>query len=1262
MDSSSYGTFNYILWERYVWSYYADMYPQWTNKIFDVGHAGQGLAGDWQTDWQKRTIGYIATLTNSGSFNFWILTTDNGGYNSNTVYPLLLNFTNAPPLFYDGSGGLTNQGISPAVKYNYFLPGAIPADTAGGDDGLNSGRQAASLNVNSLLGTPAFDLLHETLTNGWLTDIVGARVLGFYPGAHPKPPGHLAMAQWTLKNQNVETNVAQLIINWNGNTVAMTNHCVVSGTSFSGIIVSGTIHWDRMGMGWDWPHGSYTNDATLAFPAMPVLANQFHWTIQATNLPAGNYTFQMDNRLIFNATDVQLATGVNLWTNKSGWIGDQQQAVLDAIADVYGADHIGLFQTHLAGVAGAHGLRDDVNLRSDEDNASGSGMRGTNLVNAVASDLTSMYSLAAYVQQAAVQTNHSFALTFTSAISINSNSAVTLPTSAFFRQVGNAPSDNSVQNFNPPLFQWTYATNVGGTIGTSVNQFRFQLSTNGFTSAYWDITCSNNFYNFLPPITNADGSIYLGTDSWRIIYMNSNATVNISTGAVHTFTLSVTATNWNRAMLADTNYLLGIATNHPHLWITNGGITALGTFLKTNAWPTPGKTWTSTTNDAFKYQSTNWWNDHSLTNLTGTPLLTVIVAIQDVAFAYYFNASNAVWDINGACGSLDLFCTAFVQQGLDMQDPYDIDPGAEQRIGIAYDWLYPFMTTGQRSNVLYTMKTLTLFCAYDDLWSYQMSPVVTNRFYTNSLTITYNSGMKNGDSHQRFCNPVALTLCMAAMGEDSDLLYLFPMYMNYAFQRLDPYQGDEGRSYSEQSNFKFDREFASFALAATTYPSANLTIDPILTNLAAFFAQWEPTGYKGVFDPWGDLGYGFQSQWFQTRYYDLACLLNNGAIMRQYNRAQTFKPFAGEGYPLQGEAFIPYYFKPPAETDSTSSNYLDLARGWAMASTAPPTDWASFTNGIGFVFQARPAGSRIEHSSFTDGQVDMWAYGAEITAGGAAQNYAKHPMYYNGLLVNGIGLMNPQVPADPIYSQLFNWTNSADFVFVAADITKAFNRSNYNTTGLGNQTYPFYTFASNTVPYVTNVQRAVLFAHRRYLVIFDKLQTTTNATFDWLWHIGEPTAVVNTNACSFTYTCTNAYNSSNVTVYVQHIVNPSEIGLFYGMGTNYSKTNIITGENYLGTDLDFGPYVNSVIWVTNKAPSLNFHFMAIVFPVKWGHPAPTITRLDDNTLTVNDNEGTIDTVTVDPNYAGTITGNFYQINLAGLSGGAIILYNPAPFR
>jgi hypothetical protein len=791
-----------------------------------------------------------------------------------------------------------------------------------------------------------------------------------------------------------------------------------------------------------------------------------------------------------------------------------------------------------------------------------------------------------------------------------------LPSSALWHGIiGDQPADNSVQGYNPPVFKWIYSETPQSTFLNFVRTFQFQLSTNAsFSPLYWNIVCSNNFYNFVPPITNADGSAYAGTNYWRIVYMNADQSQTVGTGPVHTFTLAPGATLWDRSMLADTNYLMGIATNHPHMWFNAKNLSAMSSFLQTHPWP--GQNWGSVTNTAGYFQSQSWWNNSSITNLGGSFLLAANGA-QTVAFSYYMSGSNSMFDIKGAANTLDWFATTFLQQQKDMQDPYTVDPGGENSFATAYDWLYPFMTPAQRSHVLYALVSLTKFCAYSDGWAYISQPAVTNRIYTNSLQTPFYTAMKIGTSHERYDSAVGLECCIAAMGENSDLLGLFPMFMNYSFAQFDPYQGDEGRGYSEQDNFKYDRLFGASTLSTVQFPEAKLWMNPIYTNLGTFFANWEPVGWLSTLDPWGDLGYGFRSQWYNTRYFDLALLTQNGAILRQFNRSSLFRLSAPDNFALNGEAFLPYYFPTPVETDWADSSYLDVVRGWAISSSLRPTDWGAFTNGVGFVFQARPAGARLEHSSLTDGQVELWAYGANCTTGGAAGGYAKHSMYYDGLMVNGIGLMNAvSPPTDAYLSRIIAFTNAPSFTYVAADITKAFNRSNYNTGGLGNMNYPFYTYASNTVPYVSNIQRHVLFPHKKYLVLYDQMQTTQPATFQWIWHVFEPTAVFKAANGSLTYTCTNDYNGSNVTVYVQHIVNSSLLAFTNVVGASLSKFNPFTGENYFGKDNDTGPYYNSTLWAYNRTPTNNWHFMTVIYPVKWGDAPPTITRIDDSTVKV----------------------------------------------
>jgi hypothetical protein len=71
--------------------------------------------------------------------------------------------------------------------------------------------------------------------------------------------------------------------------------------------------------------------------------------------------------------------------------------------------------------------------------------------------------------------------------------------------------------------------------------------------------------------------------------------------------------------------------------------------------------------------------------------------------------------------------------------------------------------------------------------------------------------------------------------------------------------------------------------------------------------------------------------------------------------------------------------------------------------------------------------------------------------------------------------------------------------------------------------------------------------------------------------------------------------------------------------THYATTDIaknpITGENYYSET--WAPRRNHVMWVKSIGSSTTFNFMAVVFPVAAGDAAPTITRVDDTTVTVS---------------------------------------------
>lgn len=333
-----------------------------------------------------------------------------------------------------------------------------------------------------------------------------------------------------------------------------------------------------------------------------------------------------------------------------------------------------------------------------------------------------------------------------------------------------------------------------------------------------------------------------------------------------------------------------------------------------------------------------------------------------------------------------------------------------------------------------------------------------------------------------------------------------------------------------------------------------------------------------------------------------------------------------------------------------------------MSAAYPPNNWNSFTNGVGFVLTARPAGNRQEHGTWHDGSVQIWAYGAQVTCGGIG-NYYKHPILYPGLFVDGIGNCTPVGQTDPTadwYSRLITFTNTADYTYVGADLSQAFNNWNTNGyAGAGNGNLEAaYNNSTNRRPYIVSVQRHVVFPHKKYLVLYDTFTTTTNASFQWKWNVMEKTVVPDIANCAFTYTATNFYNGSNVTVYVKHIVNPALMTMKDYVGTNYAVINPFSGEDLTSqTPTIDGPRFNNSIWVYNNTKTTNWHFMSVIYPVKWGQPAPTITRIDDNTVQVQQGSDN-DTITVNP----ATSPPTFTLNLNGPNLGGSPLSPPSDLR
>jgi hypothetical protein len=409
-NTASYGSSPYLMWSDYFASYFYNMYPQYTNHIYDTSRSGSSWGLDFTAQEEKWDLPLWASFPVPG--NDWVLADDNGSYHSNDIVQWGTNLFSAPPLFWNGTT-VTNEGIATAGITHYAL-GGIPQDSTNGDGGSAISRNAGSMHLDNLYGTPVVDMWHMLWTNGVSTDIVGKRMFGFYPGGHPYPAGHLCMALKALIALGADTNVGSLSLDWSNHVVLSTNKCTVMNPLLLGETLTFTVHFDRMPLAWDVPNGTITNDARNAFVLMPPLGNSFLWTIQVTNLAPGSYEISVDGVHTDIATAAQLAAGRNWFTNYNGPLWAQRVAVLNAKRDQEAVDHVSLLPTHNAGILGVlSGVGDLLNFESNAAQQYDQfGKRGTNYVNAMAMWVGFLRQYDVAIHNAAQQTNHVITITF----------------------------------------------------------------------------------------------------------------------------------------------------------------------------------------------------------------------------------------------------------------------------------------------------------------------------------------------------------------------------------------------------------------------------------------------------------------------------------------------------------------------------------------------------------------------------------------------------------------------------------------------------------------------------------------------------------------------------------------------------------------------------------------------------------------------------------------------------------------------------------
>lgn len=817
--------------------------------------------------------------------------------------------------------------------------------------------------------------------------------------------------------------------------------------------------------------------------------------------------------------------------------------------------------------------------------------------------------------------------------------------------VNRMPASNSVQRLNPPIFLWPYYENPSLFSSAGVLRiFNFQLTTNGsFASPVWNLTLTNNFYNFFPSITNADGSTWSNSVSWRVRYLNSNGSVAMGTNPVHTFTMPASAEKWDRSCFADRTYLNTLSNLHPRILVKSTNLAAYRAQIQN--WESSGF---GTVFGGALYQDftnrisllgTAYWTTDGAT-LTAQPAWQTMGNAFAMLGAGYWGVTNAWFTnaLNNASPSVGSVFTNFCMQveaaGYDRIEAYGGAIDALTGLGLAYDLCFNFLNAEQKALGLRLMENWAGFYIFED-WYFHGSETNLDRVYGGrNLVMNYPSPALNDDSHQRH-DRAALMLCLGGMGDSPKLDYYAEWFLSFYIARFDPfnYATEDPRQYAAISTIlDWPRAFHPWVMACTMFYDKKLTNAPVYTEFADLTLFQTPIGWRATMNPWGENeNYADftvnKGPYTYAAFKVLARMNGRGDWLRANTRAVALG--GSENIEVNTAVWMQeiagLQWPAPTEADRNTNSFIDPVRGWFVGLSTKPTDYGVASNGVGVILRAGPTGQGRSGLGFNEGNVEIWAYGANVTHAGAGR-YESAATFFNGLFVDGIGVNNEiRGNARPIHSRFSHFTNWGGGLYVCADITGSMNLSNYVGGGAANMQSTFqsqarvnYLQTSNARPYIQEVKRRAISttSNNLYFFFYDTLKTFPTNLAQFQMKLGAfPTNCtgVDLATMSYVYRSTNNWTGrSNVTTKVQHFRPSSALGVLsltnIGInprGTNelcYWKQNPFTGEKYNYTNDwlnpmgahdtvdDDDPYPANSFWFYPKVASSNDSFFWGVFP------------------------------------------------------------------
>lgn len=764
----------------------------------------------------------------------------------------------------------------------------------------------------------------------------------------------------------------------------------------------------------------------------------------------------------------------------------------------------------------------------------------------------------------------------------------------FSRAVNFAPGNGETCDLNPPRFRWQFHPDTPGQGGDY--HFIFEIAASPeFDQPLVHVKTGLNFYNTLAPLPGT-GPFY-----WRIGCL-ADGSENAQWSGARKFSIAENAEIWDRSLLERPDFH---NVGHPRLMLNQKTLPAFRRMIEQKG--EPQEIFKAIQKRADAALISNWWDKvpESDVQEAVAPFVQMALGCTDVAFCYLVTDDQRYAGVKERALRLAAYpkggrASPEGAGGESVEDSTQIN----EFLALTYDWLYQNLSESERA-------------VFEQSLQWRLDHVLNNfawrQHYPEMKGITPASLANLGFSHgyEGFFHSFAAGLALyeqAQVARD-----YFEVAINYmaGVGTAHGYDGgwNEGPGYALS---KWSWQVNALCYLDSVFPAYNAGKNPWLRRLGEFLRAQTPAGIQHA--PWGH-GSNNESYYRRGRqraFLKLAYLTGDGRFLADFQRVAP--PPDRRDRPWI-EATLPLWRTLPEPVQQDKPVRLFPEDGWVMALSGSPINPATYQEGTGMIFAARPRGG-YSHSFACDNSFHWFAFGHDLSHAAGTSDYEPYAycsMSHNTILVDGLGQAQPRdLQRQPWFARIAAFKQQDNLVYWCGDATNAYPKAPFRAGDWWGKLAPVY--EQRQLPALKRVQRHVLFVDNRYFVLLDDLEAESPAQWTWLYHIlDEDGFSLDETSGSF------EYQMGDVHAKVVQLLGAGELGVEDLRGLK-GLTNPLTGEDYR-EDRGKARGERSLIaehnlWLTTREKHARWQFLTVLFPWRKDDAPPNIERIDNLSLRV----------------------------------------------